>query len=100
MLLEIGIFGSHLIWLLRTRTLRKNSAAEGKTFDDVMTEHRALGVFFKFAERLSRKEKEALALRTAEEGRESQDEGAKTQSPGVGEESLSTTPKEEVKVER
>lgn len=100
MLLEIGIFGSHLIWLLRTRNLRKEAAAEGKTFDDVMTEHRGQGVPFEFAERVSRKEKEVLELRAAEEGRESQDKGTKTQFPGVGKESLSTTPKEEVKDER
>ncbi|KAK4151900.1 hypothetical protein C8A00DRAFT_16741, partial [Chaetomidium leptoderma] len=49
--LEIGIFSSHLIWLARTRKIRKVAFAEGKTFDDVVAEHAARGIPFKFAER-------------------------------------------------
>ncbi|KAK3366993.1 hypothetical protein B0T24DRAFT_534919, partial [Lasiosphaeria ovina] len=50
-ILEIGIFTSHLVWLLRTRKIRKAAAAEGKTFDDLLAEHEAQGIPFKFAER-------------------------------------------------
>ncbi|KAK0729741.1 hypothetical protein B0H67DRAFT_559497 [Lasiosphaeris hirsuta] len=57
--LELGIFVSHLIWLLRTRKLRKAAAADGKTFDDTMAEHEAQGIPFKWAERKSRREREA-----------------------------------------
>jgi hypothetical protein len=37
-LLEIGIFLSHIIWLIRTRKLRKRAKAEGKTFDELAAE--------------------------------------------------------------
>lgn len=37
-ILEIGIFLSHIIWLIRTRKLRKRAKAEGKTFDELATE--------------------------------------------------------------
>lgn len=37
-LLEIGIFLSHIIWLIRTRKLRKQAKAEGKTFDELAAE--------------------------------------------------------------
>jgi len=58
-LLEIGIFLSHLIFLARTHRIRKEAAAQGKTFDDIMAEHERRGIPFKFAERKSRgKEKE------------------------------------------
>ncbi|KAJ2970734.1 hypothetical protein NUW58_g9607 [Xylaria curta] len=50
-LLEIGIFASHLIWLFRTRQIRKEAKHDGKTFDDVMAEYEQQGVPFKFAER-------------------------------------------------
>ncbi|KAI0837080.1 hypothetical protein F5Y06DRAFT_91645 [Hypoxylon sp. FL0890] len=50
-ILETGIFLSHIIWLLRTRKLRKEAAAEGKTFDDIAAEHEEQGMSFKFAER-------------------------------------------------
>ncbi|KAK3363582.1 hypothetical protein B0T25DRAFT_48562 [Lasiosphaeria hispida] len=49
--LELGILISHIIWLLRTRKLRKAAAADGKTFDDAMAEHKAQGIPFKWAER-------------------------------------------------
>ncbi|KAI1818318.1 PQ loop repeat-domain-containing protein [Poronia punctata] len=51
--LEIGIFASHLIWLFRTRRLRREAEREGKTFDDVLAESEAQGTDFKFAERKS-----------------------------------------------
>lgn len=54
-LLELGIFISHAIWLVRTRKIRKAAAAEGKTFDDIAAEHKAEGTPFKFAERKFRK---------------------------------------------
>lgn len=56
-LLEAGIFLSHIIWLLRTRKLRKEIAAQGKTFDDVAAEHDEQGTPFKWAERKSWREK-------------------------------------------
>lgn len=59
--LEMGIFTSHIIWLLRTRKIRKEAAAQGKTFDDVAAEHEMSGIPFKFAERKSRKERHRLA---------------------------------------
>ncbi|KAI1459913.1 PQ loop repeat-domain-containing protein [Annulohypoxylon moriforme] len=57
--LETGIFLSHIIWLFRTRKLRKEAASNGKTFDDILAEHEEQGIPFKFAERkFSRKIKE------------------------------------------
>lgn len=60
-ILELGIFTSHLIWLFRTRHIRKEAAAQGKTFDDIAAEDERSGVPFKFAERKSRKERHKLA---------------------------------------
>ncbi|KAJ8120781.1 hypothetical protein O1611_g10276 [Lasiodiplodia mahajangana] len=51
--LEIGIFASHLLWLFRTRQVRKEANLDGKTFDDVMAEYEQQGLPFKFAERQS-----------------------------------------------
>ncbi|KAI1109149.1 PQ-loop-domain-containing protein [Nemania sp. NC0429] len=50
-LLEIGIFTSHLLWLFRTRQIRRSAKRDGKTFDDIMAEHEQQGRPFKFAER-------------------------------------------------
>jgi hypothetical protein len=50
-LMEGAIFLSHLIWLFRTREIRAQANAEGKTFDDIAEESRQQGVEFKFAER-------------------------------------------------
>jgi len=55
--LELGIFASHLVWLWRTRSIRKEAALSGKTFDQVAAEHEQQGVPFEFAERKSRVEK-------------------------------------------
>ncbi|KAI1378873.1 PQ loop repeat-domain-containing protein [Hypoxylon crocopeplum] len=57
-LLESGIFLSHMIWLLRTRKLRKEGALRGKTFDNILAEHEEQGLPFKFAERKFSKVKE------------------------------------------
>ncbi|OTB19048.1 hypothetical protein K445DRAFT_345353, partial [Daldinia sp. EC12] len=38
-LLESGIFMSHLIWLFRTRKIRREAASRGKTFDNIAAEH-------------------------------------------------------------
>ncbi|KAI1736046.1 PQ loop repeat-domain-containing protein [Xylaria scruposa] len=51
--LEIGIFASHLIWLFRTRRIRNAAKLDEKTFDDVLAEHERQGHPFKFAERKS-----------------------------------------------
>ena len=40
-----------MIWLLRTRKVRKEAASRGKTFDDIAAEHEEQGIHFKFAER-------------------------------------------------
>ncbi|KFY10753.1 hypothetical protein V492_04866, partial [Pseudogymnoascus sp. VKM F-4246] len=50
-ILELGIFASHAIWLLRTRHVRREAAAEGKTFDDVLVEKADAGIPWKFSER-------------------------------------------------
>lgn len=55
-ILEAGIFISHIIWLIRTREIRKAAAAGGKTFDDIALEHEQSGTPFRFAERKSRKD--------------------------------------------
>ncbi|EPE04450.1 pq loop repeat protein [Ophiostoma piceae UAMH 11346] len=50
--LEIGMFVSHGIWLLRSRTLRKEAKAEGKTYDEILAERVAVeGDSYPFAER-------------------------------------------------
>ncbi|KAI1499056.1 PQ loop repeat-domain-containing protein [Biscogniauxia marginata] len=54
-LLEAGIFLSHLIWLFRTRTIRKEAKQHGKTFEDVAAEYEEQGRSFKFSERKSRR---------------------------------------------
>lgn len=51
MILELGIFTSHLIWLIRTHKIRTQAKEQGKTFDDVAMGHEELGIPFKFAER-------------------------------------------------
>jgi hypothetical protein len=49
--LEGGIFVSHLIWRFRTREIRAKARSEGETFDDIAREHKEQGLKFKFAER-------------------------------------------------
>ncbi|KAJ3563073.1 hypothetical protein NPX13_g8327 [Xylaria arbuscula] len=49
--LELGIFASHVLWLFRTRKIRKHAKSEDKTFDDVMLEYEQRDLPFKFAER-------------------------------------------------
>ncbi|KAK4229967.1 hypothetical protein QBC38DRAFT_358285, partial [Podospora fimiseda] len=56
-LLEMGIFLSHIIWLARTRKIRKAAAADGKTFDDLLAQYEADGTPFRFAERKKTKRK-------------------------------------------
>lgn len=58
-MLEIGIFSSHLVWLARTRKIRKAAAAEGRTFDDIAAEHEARGIPFKFAARRAARTEES-----------------------------------------
>ncbi|KAK0656456.1 hypothetical protein B0T16DRAFT_288530, partial [Cercophora newfieldiana] len=53
-LLELGIFVSHLIFLVRSRKIRKDASAQGKTFDEIMSEHEDQDLPFKFAERKPR----------------------------------------------
>lgn len=56
-ILETGIFLSHLIWMFRTRKIRKEAATREKTFDDIAAEHEERGLPFKFAERKSSKQR-------------------------------------------
>lgn len=51
MVLELGIFTSHFIWLIRTHEVRKQAKEQGRTFDGIALEHEELGIPFKFAER-------------------------------------------------
>ncbi|KAK4452887.1 hypothetical protein QBC34DRAFT_454287 [Podospora aff. communis PSN243] len=64
-LLELGIFASHLMFLIRSRDMRKHASEQGKTFDEVIAEHQDQGLPFKFAERGPRKasDKKAGQLR-------------------------------------
>ncbi|KFY50650.1 hypothetical protein V495_00137 [Pseudogymnoascus sp. VKM F-4514 (FW-929)] len=50
-ILELGILISHAIWLVRTRSVRRAAALEGKTFDDVRGEKEHAGTPWKFSER-------------------------------------------------
>ncbi len=50
-ILEAGIFVSHLIWMFRTRKIRAQAKSEGKTFDDVTKECEEHDTDFKFVER-------------------------------------------------
>lgn len=67
MILELGIFTSHFIWLIRTYKIRKQAKEQGKTFNDIALEHEELGIPFKFAERKSNKERRSQQ-KDAEEG--------------------------------
>ncbi|KFY28687.1 hypothetical protein V493_02806 [Pseudogymnoascus sp. VKM F-4281 (FW-2241)] len=49
--LELGILGSHGIWLVRTRCVRRDAALDGKTFDVVLEEKAHAGTPWEFAER-------------------------------------------------
>ncbi|KAK8075831.1 hypothetical protein PG997_010494 [Apiospora hydei] len=53
----LGIFASHLVWLLRTRKVRREAKAAGKTFDELAAEYEEKGEHFKFAERKSKSKK-------------------------------------------
>lgn len=66
-ILELGIFTSHFVWLIRTYKVRKQAKEQGKTFDVIALEHEELGTPFKFAERKGRKERPARQ-KDAEEG--------------------------------
>lgn len=66
--LEAGIFTSHIIWRLRTRKIREDAKAQGKTFDDMAAEHEERGIPFRFAERKSRKDRRKQQEKDVEEG--------------------------------
>ena len=46
---------------MRTRKLRKDAAAVGKTFDDIAAEHEAQGIPFRFAERKRKEVSETVS---------------------------------------
>ncbi|KAI0473372.1 PQ loop repeat-domain-containing protein [Xylariaceae sp. FL0804] len=52
-ILELGIFISHIVWRCRTRSIRRQANRDGKTFDDVAEEHERERRPFKFSERQS-----------------------------------------------
>jgi hypothetical protein len=58
--------------MLRTRKLRRDAKADGKTFDDVMEEHAQGNIPFKFAERTFRSRKDVVEMR---EQSRSEDDG-------------------------
>lgn len=67
MILELGIFASHIIWLIRTKKIRKQAKEQGRTFDDMALEHEQAGAPFEFAERKSRKRRRSCQ-KDAEDG--------------------------------
>ncbi|KAK8121642.1 hypothetical protein PG984_010312 [Apiospora sp. TS-2023a] len=74
--LELGIFTSHLIWLLRTRQVRREAKARGKTFDELATEYEMRGEPFKFAERKSKKKLRNRELSVLEAGSDTSNEAS------------------------
>ncbi|KAI0178985.1 PQ loop repeat-domain-containing protein [Hypoxylon sp. FL1284] len=84
-LLESGIFLSHIIWLLRTRKIRKEAKARGKTFDDIAAEHEEQGIPFKFAERKSRKkiEEDQIDVELGSARQETMPDAYQTQEPSA-----------------
>lgn len=50
-ILELGILGSHWVWLLRTLRIRRAAALEGKSFDDILVEKARAGEAWDFSER-------------------------------------------------
>ncbi|KAI0014984.1 PQ loop repeat-domain-containing protein [Xylariomycetidae sp. FL0641] len=89
MLLEIGIFSSHIIWLWRTRRLRKEAKAQDKTFDDIAAEYEREGRPFKFAER-----KTPAWLSRRKKHDEEQGSDTDTQANAVPDERKEAEPKE------
>ncbi|KAK6829863.1 hypothetical protein PG995_004435 [Apiospora arundinis] len=61
--LELGIFTSHIVWLLRTRKVRREAKNKGMTFDELAAEYEEKGEPFKFAERKSKKTKKGNSRR-------------------------------------
>lgn len=86
MALELGIFTSHFIWLIRTYKVRKQAKEQGKTFDEVALEHEEQGTPFKFAERKSRKWRRGRS-KDAEEGTVAEAPGEELVQAAVGGES-------------
>ncbi|KAL1876276.1 hypothetical protein Daus18300_002904 [Diaporthe australafricana] len=85
-ILELGIFTSHFIWLIRTYKIRKQAKEQGKTFDEVALEHEQQGIPFKFAERKSRKWRRDRS-KDAEEGIVAEDPGEELVQTAAGGES-------------
>ncbi|KAK0628698.1 hypothetical protein B0T17DRAFT_588746 [Bombardia bombarda] len=82
-LLEIGIFLSHVIWRIRTRTIRKEGVAQGKIFDDIAAEHEEQGIPFKFAERKGRTHADRKSG-AEETGEDSEKSAGTSGTPGNG----------------
>lgn len=80
--LEIGIFASHIIWRVRTRKIRKDAAAQGKTFDDIAAEYEDRGLPFKFAERKRRKMDEEARSGVEEPGERTEDTAESNKAEG------------------
>lgn len=60
--LEAGIFISQIVWLIRTRQIRKEAKAAGKTFDDIAEEHSMNNTEFRFAERSFGRSRKSVEL--------------------------------------
>ncbi|KAJ2894020.1 hypothetical protein MKZ38_008022 [Zalerion maritima] len=50
-LLEVGIFASQLIWLFRTRGIRREAKERGMNFDDLIDDYETRGLEFKWRDR-------------------------------------------------
>lgn len=81
--LELGIFVSHLIWLLRTRQVRREAKARGKTFDELAAEYETSGEPFKFAERKTKKSSRSRELSVLEAGSDSSHEAPSREQSDV-----------------
>ncbi|POS78128.1 PQ loop repeat protein [Diaporthe helianthi] len=86
-ILELGIFASHIFWLIRTYKIRKQANEQGKTFDDLALEHEKTGTPFRFAVRKGRRQRRACQ-KDAEAGMEVEARTGETLQAVAGGESL------------
>lgn len=64
LVLEAAIFISHLVWLFRTRKIRKAAKQDGKTFDDIAQEYADQDIHFTFSERKFRVKEKDVELKS------------------------------------
>ncbi|KAK8133316.1 hypothetical protein PG999_001489 [Apiospora kogelbergensis] len=83
--LEVGIFASHLIWLLRTRKVRREAREKSMTFDALAAEYEEKGEPFRFAERRPKQNKPRRGESDVEAGSDtSNDVPLREQSSAAG----------------